>query len=232
MILDTDNPILKDKFKRITEGKESLRDKAIAIYEFVRDEIKFGYNYDDNLKASEIIQDGYGQCNTKATVLMALLQMLELPVRIHGFKIDKILQKGVFTGLFYKLAPQKILHSWIEVKIEDNWINLEGFILDSDYISALQNYFPSKQNFCGYGAATLNLQKPQVDWNGQDHTYIQKEGIVEDLGVFSSPDEFYEKHGSNLSGIKKFLYRYLVRHLANWKVSKIRKRKANIAGQS
>ena len=43
-----------------------------AIYNFVRDEIQFGYNETDSLKASNILQDGYGQCNTKATLLMAL----------------------------------------------------------------------------------------------------------------------------------------------------------------
>ena len=32
-----------------------------AIYEFVKDEILFGYNVDDNVKASRVLKDGYGQ---------------------------------------------------------------------------------------------------------------------------------------------------------------------------
>lgn len=32
-------------------------------------------------------------------------------------------------------------------------------------------------SFCGYGAATDNLQNPQVDWDAND-TYIQIEGKV------------------------------------------------------
>ena len=35
------------------------------IYNFVRDEILFGYNVDDSISASEVLSDGYGQCNTK-----------------------------------------------------------------------------------------------------------------------------------------------------------------------
>ena len=35
------------------------------IYNFVRDEILFGYNVDYNITASKVLADGYGQCNTK-----------------------------------------------------------------------------------------------------------------------------------------------------------------------
>ena len=45
--------------------------KIAAIYDFVRNEILFGYNSSDLLSAEEVLKDGYGQCNTKATLLMA-----------------------------------------------------------------------------------------------------------------------------------------------------------------
>ena len=45
-----------------------------AIYDFVRDEIPFGYNLTDDLPASQVLADGIGQCNTKGTLLMALLR--------------------------------------------------------------------------------------------------------------------------------------------------------------
>lgn len=38
-----------------------------AVYDFVRNEILFGYNSSDLLNAEEVLRDGYGQCNTKAT---------------------------------------------------------------------------------------------------------------------------------------------------------------------
>ena len=45
-----------------------------AVYDFVRDEILFGYNVDDTVPASRVLRDGYGQCNTKGTLFMALLR--------------------------------------------------------------------------------------------------------------------------------------------------------------
>ncbi|GEA07349.1 hypothetical protein KUL42_21100 [Alteromonas sp. KUL42] len=73
------------------------------------------------------------------------------------------------------------------------WINLEGFILDNTYLSAIQCKFSkTKESFCGYGIATNCLEAPKTEWTGKA-TYIQKEGIHDDFGLFHSPDEFYNQ---------------------------------------
>lgn len=192
-----------------------------AIYDFVRNEIVFGYNIADDLPASRVLADGYGQCNTKSTLLMALFRACGLHCRFHGFTIDKVLQKGAVTGLAYWLAPRSIIHSWVEVYYDGRWVNLEGFILDADYLGALQRRFRGATRFSGYGVATPCLAAPAVHWQGGD-TYIQKEGINADLGVFASPDEFYHCHGSNLSGLRRWLFRHVVRQLMNRRVQRIR----------
>ena len=85
------------------------------IYGFVKDEIRFGYNIDDAIPASQVLSDGYGQCNTKGVLFMALLRKADIPCRFHGFTIDKKLQKGAIRGLWYVLSPRSIVHSWVEV---------------------------------------------------------------------------------------------------------------------
>jgi hypothetical protein len=195
-----------------------------AVYTFVQNEILFGYNSGDDLPASQVLADGIGQCNTKSTLLMALLRAVGVACRFHGFTINKALQKGAITGLAYVLAPRNIIHSWVEVWHEGRWLNLEGFILDGAYLSSLQQRFPAATSFCGYGAATTNLACPPVNWVGED-TYIQKEGINLDYGVFDSPDAFYTRHGSNLSGIKRWLYAKVVRHAMNRNVAAVRSRR-------
>ncbi|WP_353096012.1 transglutaminase-like domain-containing protein [Tissierella praeacuta] len=196
--------------------------KVLEIYNFVRDEIKFGYNIDDTLPASRVLKDGYGQCNTKGTLFMALLRAVDIPCRIHGFTINKELQKGAMTGLMYKIAPQNVVHSWVEILFDGNWLNLEGFILDVSYLNKLQDKFSKcKGSFCGYGIATDDFKNPQIYWNKND-TYIQKEGINQDFGVFDSPDEFFSMHSQELSTLKKWFYQHIGRKLMNQNVSKIR----------
>jgi hypothetical protein len=193
-----------------------------AVYKFVKDEILFGYNKSDDITASNVLADGYGQCNTKGNLFMALLRALGIPCRFHGFTIDQQLQKGAIPAYVFWLAPKHIIHSWVEVYFEDKWINLEGFILDDIYLSSIQNRFSSsKQSFCGYGIATNCLEKPETEWSGKD-TYIQKEGIHEDFGLYNSPDEFYSHKGTNLSGIKRWLFQFIIRHLINKNVDKLR----------
>ena len=161
-----------------------------AVYDFVRNEIAFGYNAGDELPASAVMADGIGQCNTKATLLMALMRAVGIACRFHGFTIDKALQRGAITGVAYQLAPASILHSWVEVLFEDRWVRLEGFILDKPYLSALQAEFADVEgSFCGFGVATTSLLSPMIDWRGQD-TFIQKEGINQDFGVYDGVPSF------------------------------------------
>ena len=118
-----------------------VKERILAIYNYIRDEIAFGYNISDNISASSVLRDGYGQCNTKGTLFMALLRAVGVPCRIHGFYVDKVIQKGAITGFFYRQSPKEILHSWVEIFYDGKWLNLEGFILDMKYLNGLQGKF-------------------------------------------------------------------------------------------
>lgn len=197
-------------------------DRIKAIYNYVRDEILFGYNIDDRIPASKVLADGYGQCNTKGTLFMALLRACNIPCRVHGFTIDKTLQKGAMTGFVYRSAPKNVLHSWVEVLFENNWYELEAFILDKTYLFQLQQaHSDCAGAFCGYGVAVKDLQHPVIEFN-RNNTYIQSEGINQDFGIYDCPDDLLQEHQQELSAIKAFVYRNLGRHLMNRNVKKIR----------
>ena len=66
-----------------------------------------------------------------------------------------------------------------------------------------------------------DLQKVKVDWTGE-HTYIQKEAIVYDYGIYKSPDEFFSVHSQDMSKIKEFLYRNVGRKIMTKRVDSIR----------
>ncbi len=184
---------------RVLEDVEKVK----AIYNYVRDEILFGYNEDDEIAASQVLADGYGQCNTKATLLMALLRAVGVENRLHGFIIDKSLQRGAISGIAYAFSPATILHSWVEVKLADSWYDLEGVIIDSAYLAGLQRKFSHEKGvFCGYGVYIDDFSNPPIDWN-LNNTYIQNKGIVDDFGTFDTPDQFYAEHRQKLSAFKR-----------------------------
>lgn len=210
--------LIKDRKWKNADKFECLK----AIYNFVRDEILFGYNVDDSIPASQVLSDGYGQFNTKGTLFMALLRACGIPCRVHGFTIDKKLQKGAMTGFVYKSAPKNVFHSWVEVYFEEQWYELEAFILDKAYLTKLQEKNSDCIGaFCGYGVAVKDFKHPVIDFE-RNNTYIQSEGINQDFGVYDSPDELLKEHHQEISGVKAFLYRNLGRHLMNRNVRRIR----------
>jgi transglutaminase-like putative cysteine protease len=223
-LLDFSHPALTELVRNRGWTALSEYERIAKTYDFVQNEIAFGYNEADDIPASQVYRDGYGQCNTKGTLLMALLRMCGLACRFHAFTIGKQLQKGAISGLAYNLAPRNIIHSWVEVWFENKWVNLEGFILDRNYLKSVQDRFSTIEGaFCGYAIATHSLKNPSIEWNGTD-TYIQKDGINHDYGVFNAPDDFYENYGANLTGIKRVLFRHIVRKWMNNNVSRIRRR--------
>lgn len=194
-----------------------------AIYNYIRDDILFGYNTDDSIPASKVLKDGYGQCNTKGTLFMALLRACNIPCRVHGFTIDKELQKGAMTGIVYRNAPRNVFHSWVEVYFEEKWYELEAFIIDKTYLESLQKKNSSCEGaFCGYGVAVTDFKNPVIDFN-RNNTYIQSEGINQDFGIYDSPDELLKEHHQEISALKGFAYRHLGRHLMNRNVKRVRR---------
>lgn len=220
-LLDYEAPTIRELVDDRGWRSLSRSEQIGAVYSFVRDEIKFGYNHSDDLPASLVLSDGYGQCNTKATLLMALLRSLGIPCRLHGFTVDKQLQRGIVPEIAYAIAPREILHSWVEVAHEGAWINLEGFILDVPYLKVLDRAVGRGRGICGFGAGTDDLDPEEVEWQGRD-TYIQHKAIVNDLGRFDTPDAFYGQHGQRFSAIQSLLYRYVVRRWMNWRVERVR----------
>ena len=221
-MVDFNHPQIKSLIEQRKWRHLSQYEVIDAIYNYVRDEISFGYNADDRIPASQVFKDGYGQCNTKGTLLIALLRAVGVPTRFHGFTIYNELQRGAIPNYLFFFAPKRIIHSWVEVYYKERWINLEGYIIDKPYLKQIQSRFAEdNESFSGFGIATKCLASPDVDWTGED-TYIQSDGIADDFGTYEQPDDFYSNHGSNLTGIKKVLFRYALRHLMNINVNNIR----------
>ena len=213
----------------VQRGWNDISDKAkvaCEIYNFCKDEILFGYNSKaDDIPASSVLKEGIGHCNTKTTLLMALLRVAKIPCRLHAFTIHKALQKGAMTPFVYFMAPKEIIHTWAEAWVDESWLALEGIILDRDYLNAIQERFSPCANhehpFLGYAVATKSLNSPSVEWTGNS-TFIQREGIARELGTYKSPDDFYSEHKTNLRGVKGWLYKSYFYKRLNENISNIR----------
>lgn len=196
--------------------------KIGAIYDYVQNNILLGYNKYDDLTATQVLSDGIGQCNTKAILIMALLRAVGVPCRLHGTRVTKVFQRSLMPKIMAKLAPPLIVHTWAEVYHNGEWLSLEGVITDKKYISGLQKMFPDyKGKFFDYAIAVQDFNNLQIDWKGENTT-VQQQAVIEDLGVFDTPDEFFNIYKQEYRGLKKFAYENFGRKIMTKKVAKIR----------
>ena len=73
-MVDFSNPAIQKLIQNMKWKEMGEFERIKAIYNYVRDDVLFGYNIDDGISASKVLADGYGQCNTKGTLFMALLR--------------------------------------------------------------------------------------------------------------------------------------------------------------
>ena len=131
-----------------------------------------------------------------------------MPVIFHaeynGFTIDKSLQKGAMTGFVYRNAPKNIFHSWIEINFENQWYELEAFILDKTYIKKLQERNPEcKGAFCGYGVAVKDFRNLIIELIGTILIFRARESIR--IWCYDCPDELLKEHHQEISAFKHLL---------------------------
>ena len=196
--------------------------KIKSVYDFVQNEILLGYNREDTLTAEQVLTERYGQCNTKATLLMALLRGVGIPCRLHGFEVSKEFQRGATTALISFFAPKYIIHTWVEVYYNGQWLALEGVITDKRYVNAIKRkYKHVKGEFKRFAIATKSLSSLSIDWNGEA-TYIQNAAIVTDLGIWNNPDEFFSKYTQNFCKLQHFMYVHCGRKIMNHNVKRMR----------
>ena len=113
-----DTPMLNYNTKQIVDiikaqGWSGLNEfeKIGAIYDYVQNRFLLGYNKYDNMTATQVLADCYGQCNTKATLLMTLLRAVGVRCRLHGTRVTKVFQRSLIPEIMAKLAPSLIVHT-------------------------------------------------------------------------------------------------------------------------
>lgn len=133
-----DHPLVQETSARLTANHANQAARLASIFHFVRDKIEFGFPpVWDEVQASRTLEYGMGYCNTKATLFHALCKAAGIPSRIHTSLIDLEIMRGIFPGFIFPFLPEAGGHSWVEVKINHEWISIDSYINDKPfYINA------------------------------------------------------------------------------------------------
>lgn len=153
--------LVRDLCKGISDEKAMLE----RIFNYVRDDIEFAFLKEaDDLTATQVLEYGKGQCNNKSILFHTLLKSAGLKSRIHFSSIKKEIHFGLFRGLVYKLMPNEISHSWVEVKIDGGWIVIDNYINDLKFYKGGKRKLQSEGRLTGYSVSCVGgKSSPELD---------------------------------------------------------------------
>ncbi len=145
-LITTKDPAVHELAQRLKAQAPYPRDQAVAIHNWVRDEIPFGFNSKfHDVTAAEVLRSKTGFCHTKTTLFLALLRSAGIPARPKFVTIDGKLLEG------YTSRGAYIDHSFAEVYLDCKWIPLDSYVLDLPLLAAAEKKLKLDRKDIGYG---------------------------------------------------------------------------------
>jgi len=141
--LNFNKKFVSTKAFEITNGLKTDKEKVIALFYWVRDNIKYNaFSYypriKANLKASVTLRRKNGFCMSKSTLLSTLVRAVGIPARIHmvdiiNHKISQRLVNLMGTKAFH-------CHAYSEIYLNRKWVKAAPIFDKKTCIKG--NFFP------------------------------------------------------------------------------------------
>jgi hypothetical protein len=182
----------------VTAELATEREKAVALHDYVRDNIKFGFNrYFDLSKPNHTIELGIGHCNAKGELMVALFREAGLEAHHHFVVLLKDIIKGVIPLGMRWLIPAELSHCYTEVKVEGSWCKIDSYILDGPLMRAARAKLSKESRIIGYGTHAHSTNH----WDGRSDAFsqfdknimLEDHGRVDDLQTYYRSDRYRHK---------------------------------------
>ena len=188
---DFDNSSVNKKAIEITENCETEKEKAIALFYWVRDEIKYNMltyipQIKENFKASVTLKRLNGFCVSKSILLSSFARTVGIPARIH--LVDLINHKISQRVIDMMTHNVMYYHGYSEFYLNGKWIKLTPSF---DVPTAIKGKFLPMCEFDGECDAVF----PEYDNEGNRFgEYVMDRGVHADLPLVDIAKVFEEKY--------------------------------------
>lgn len=161
------------------------QDLAVVLHNYVRDKVLFGFTpYFDAAKPEQTLSLGVGHCNPQARLMVALFREAGISARFRPVTINNEVLRGAVE------TPARLSHVFTEVKVANDWIRLDSYIVDPQLRSAAVRRLNREERVLGYGAHV----SATGEWDGESNAYSQvatQDMILELHEPVEDIDEFY-----------------------------------------
>ncbi|WP_298924158.1 transglutaminase family protein [uncultured Ramlibacter sp.] len=187
-LLDLEDSRLRLRSHALTQLCTSERDKALAIYNFVK-RILYGRPFKLRLRtARQVFDASQADAPDKATLLVALMRSAGIPARLRYIELRGEILRGLTSTM------SNISRPLAEIWLGDRWVSVDTYIVDAAYMAAARQRLKDRDWEWGYGIH----RNGQSVWNGMDDAFLGGKStaedpmVVRDLGVFHDPQHFVE----------------------------------------
>jgi transglutaminase-like putative cysteine protease len=181
---------VQDVVDQIVTKTATECEKAIALHNYVRDRVKFGFSkYFDAAKPDYTLNCGVGHCNPKTRLMVTLFQACGLEAYQHFVAIPKDILNGALPPSRSFLLPPQLSHSYTEVKVEGNWCAIDSYIVDTALLTAAQAKLAKEGLSLGYGVRSDSTNI----WDGKTSAFSQfaQTMMLEDHGRVTSLESYF-----------------------------------------
>jgi len=126
-VIDCDSPAIRDTALAVTQGLSNDREKAVALFYYVRDRVKHnpyapGHEIGD-YRASATLERGSGHCEHKAVLLIALCRAVGIPSRLGLVDVRDHLLSPKFRNM---IGGDNLLiqHGYAQLWIDGRWLHV------------------------------------------------------------------------------------------------------------
>jgi len=126
-IIDCDNETIKNQAQLVVKDLATDKEKAVALYYFVRDQIKHNpyapaLRGEDH-KATLTLERGNGQCQHKSALLVALCRAAGIPARVGYVDVRDHMLSEKFRQM---VGGDNLLiqHGYAEIYVDGRWLHV------------------------------------------------------------------------------------------------------------
>jgi len=184
-LLDLEDTRLRLRARALTQLCQTEREKALAIYGFVK-RIPYARPLKLRLRtARQVIDARRGDAADKATLLIALMRSAGIPARLRYVELRGEVLRGLTSNV--SSAGRAVAEIWLN----DGWMRTDTYIFDAVYMAAARRRLKQHGWDQGYGIH----RDGDAIWGAAGEAFLsgvapeQDPMVMSDLGVYSDPLE-------------------------------------------
>jgi hypothetical protein len=188
-LLDLGDTKLRLRTRSLTQLAKNEREKALAIYGFVK-RIPFARPFKLKLRSPrQVIDAGRGDALDKVGLFLALLRIADIPARIRFMQLPGEMLRGLISHMASAARPVA------EIWIGGRWVATDTYIFDAAYMAAARQRLAEEDWECGYG---IHRDGASI-WNGTQDAFLTGDAVAREH-LARGPEGAYDDPLAFVSG--------------------------------